>query len=154
MNLVITFILIFYMLLIGSMAYTKAYKIKNYLLNAVSDIDEKEGDLSNYLSKEKFKTNTNDYLRKVGYILSSNARTCPVKNADGYETVIDTTVGSYDYCIYMRYKNGSKENLNDVMDYQYNYMVLVYMKFDFPIVGNFIKIPITGETKTITVLKK
>ena len=37
LNMVITFILIFYTLLIGSMAYSKAYRTKNYLINMIDE---------------------------------------------------------------------------------------------------------------------
>ena len=35
LNMVITFIIIFFMLLIGSMAYSKAYKTNKFLLDSV-----------------------------------------------------------------------------------------------------------------------
>ena len=41
LNIVITFIFIFFILLIGSMAYSKAYKTKNYLINMIDQYDGK-----------------------------------------------------------------------------------------------------------------
>lgn len=168
LNMVITFILIFYSLLIASMALTKTYKVKNYLLNHVASFDSKiydgfkiDNNLSNDVNLEKYKLRLNMYwneyyedetdvvvtLSKFGYFLANDSH-CPIK--DGYIRIHDTKAGSYDYCVYIRYDD---VNDNDLILARYNYMVLVYMKFDFPVVGNFVKVPVTGETKTITVFK-
>lgn len=164
LNMVITFIVIFYMLLISSMAYSKAYKVKNYLINSVVSYDEKlrsEGkklsgfnDFIREFKKNDWDLTVNDTLSKYGYILALDKH-CPVNEFDRYPkntkyvNIRNTKAGSYDYCIYLNYIIG-----DDAMIFaEYNYMVLVYMKFDFPVVGNFLKLPLTGETKTITVFK-
>lgn len=169
LNMVITFILIFYMLLIGSMAYSKAYKVKNYLLNSVVSYDEKirnkfysssnfgNDRLGSNLSDEfqragSFGNYVDESLHDYGYILSTANQTCPEK--DGYSILRDNYVGGYDYCIYWNFQQALiDENSNNPIYLKYNYMVLVYMKFDFPVIGDYIKIPMTGETKTITIFR-
>lgn len=165
LNMVITFIVIFYMLLISSMAYSKAYKVKNYLISSVISYDEKlrsEGkklsnisDFTIKFQKNEWESSVNETLSNYGYILATD-RHCPVDDLDrypkdgGYRNIRNTKAGSYDYCIYLKFNS----DFDDVMiSAKYNYMVLVYMKFDFPVVGNFLKLPLTGETKTITVFK-
>ena len=105
----------------------------------------------------------NEYLSKTGYILSSGNSTCPKKsgyndegnpanvdpNDEGYVLKRDTKVGDYDYCIYQK----RFYELNEADDFfskrRYSYKVISYMKFDFPVVGNFIKLPIVSETKVV-----
>ena len=99
----------------------------------------------------------NEYLAKIGYILSKQKNTCPIKytkgKTDPHEYNVLRQNEGYDYCIYRRYDIHPSDNNDSIIDMRYNYMVLVYMKFDFPIIGNFIKIPITGETKSYTILR-
>lgn len=166
LNMVITFIVIFYMLLIGSMAYSKAYKVKNYLLNSIVNYDEASRNKiknSNRMTNDNLKLIINGYvatggffdeevdetLSKYGYSLSYQDKSCPEKT--GYSVLKNTLVGHYDYCIYWNFDENFSNIDNDMIYNKYNYMVLVYMKFDFPVIGNFIKVPLTGETKTITV---
>ena len=155
MNMVISFILIFYMLLIASMAITKTYKVKNFLVNYVTSFDfEKPNFDSDNFDQRLRHYWVSDYdddvdtLSKFGYMLARDSE-CPKKNNDGYSIISNKSEGKYDYCVYIRYH--SNDDSRAVA--RYNYMVLVYLKFDFPIVGEFMKLPITGETKTITVFK-
>lgn len=156
MNLVITFIVIFYMLLISSMAYSKAYRVKNYLLNAILDVENTYNHdhlLTQYTTdsvRKELKKSVDEYLSKVGYILNDGTSSCPNKMDQNYFLRVGDDIGYYKYCVYYRLTNVTD---SDVFDYNYSYMVLAYMKFDFPVVGDFIKIPITGETKTFWHLK-
>lgn len=155
LNLVITFIFLFFGLLIGSMAYSKAYKVKNYILNTLVMYDNENGQLpDNETARENSGWNSmvNGYLAKVGYHISTSANTCPLKgdhHPDNayYKIVRNTTVGSYDYCVYIREYSLGRDSL--AID-KYTYKVITYMKFDFPVMGSFFKIPLTGESKVIT----
>lgn len=161
LNMVITFIIIFFMLLIGSIAYSKAYKVNKFLLDSLVDYVEYFNTVSNQkkicfssdCSEDEFKTvwdeKVNGYLSRSGYILSSASGTCPSYYKQGFTTVKNTRVGDYEYCIYQkRYYELNK--LDDEMTKKrYSYKVLSYMKFDFPIIGDFIKLPIVSESKVI-----
>lgn len=141
LNIVITFMLIFFSLLIGGMAFTKAYKVKNHIVNSINEyINKSNKSLSqSYNASRGYDAEWNGivdpYLGKVGYHLKS-ANSCPSK--DNY-TVIGK--GDYDYCLYY------KKNVFE-FGYKERYLVLAYMKLDLPVIGDSIKIPITGETKT------
>lgn len=154
LNMVITFIIIFYLLLIGSMAYSKAYKTKNYLLNQVEQYETRGKKVSNSVIDEWDKE-VNEYLGKIGYPINTDSSaiganvSCPEKN--DYIVKISSSYGRYDYCIYAKFHDIG--TTNTTISTRYNYLVLVYMKFDIPVIGQFIKIPITGETKTYTILK-
>ena len=158
MNMVITFIVIFYMLLIGSMAYSKAYRTKNYLLNQIVESEERVNPehivrRARKEVKNDFMENVNQYLAKVGYGLTNKRNSCPTEylednSATGGKQVrllIDTSEGYYDYCLYLFYSG--TEAQNSFSKYNYFYRVLVYMKFDFPIIGDYIRIPLIGDTK-------
>lgn len=156
MNIVITFIIIFFSLLIGSMAYSKAYKTKNYLLNL---IDKYDGQINGYDwfifkgsdQSEKWEQETGEYLKRIGYPINQKANTCPNKEEYNYIIGRDNE-NQYDYCIYVRFDIEDSDN-NVTIKERYNYMVLVYMKLDLPVIGNYIRLPITGETKAYTILR-
>lgn len=148
LNIVITFMLIFFSLLIGSMAYSKAYKTKDYLINM---IDKYENEKTKGISFEgKWDDEVNEYLEKIGYPINKNI--CPAKEGYTVEKGDDIFKEEYDYCIYKKV-HIKPEDKNEVIRGRYNYMVQVYMKFDFPILGDFIRIPITGETKSYNILR-
>ena len=153
MNMVITFILIFYSLLIGSMAYSKAYKTKNFILNKLNEYErlgKQNINSSNTQDAKDWNNEVNEYLGRIGYPISTDWNTCP--NKDGYVTWKSSSIGEYSYCIYRKY-HIVESNDNPLILRKYNYMALVYMKFDIPVLGQFIKIPITGETQTYTEFK-
>lgn len=153
LNIVITFMLIFFSLLIGSMAYSKAYKTKNYILNLVDKYEsagKRDFYLENRENGKEFENEANEYLGRIGYpINQSDEGGCPAR--ENYVVYKDNDNG-YDYCIYIRRHITPGDNNQIVMD-KYNYMVLVYMKFDFPVIGSFLRLPITGETKAYTILR-
>ena len=154
LNLVISFILIFYLLLIGSMAYSRTYKVKNYIINAIDRL-ESEGRANN---PANILTETRDYLKKVGYTRSYNghcANDLNERKRTSYGTYTNTQLylnsWEYDYCVYVNVLVNN--DTNTVSANMLNYTVVAYMKFDIPVIGNFIRIPIRGETKTYYRLK-
>lgn len=158
LNIVITFMILFFSLLIGSMAYSKAYKTKNFMIELLNQYESKnihDLNVKNSENRRNWDNTVNDYLRKSGYPISS-ASTCNDlrKKYDATLLVIGNDVGSYDYCVFKKCDNDECESRNSIIGTRYNYLVLVYMKLDFPVFGNYIKIPITGETKTYTRIKQ
>ena len=151
LNIVITIMTICFALLIGTMAYSKAYKVKNFLLNQIDKYEREEGLLEDiYMNKvrtQKWNERyVNEYLGKTGYPISDGERKCPEDKR--YDLIIkDAEAGDYDYCIYFRVD----VDYDNIIYQTYSYKVLVYMKFDFPIINNVLRIPITGETKTYSV---
>ena len=174
LNMVITFIIIFFMLLIGSVAYSKAYTTNKFLMDSLVDYVEYFNTTPKSSNPNKFynqkdlcfsncskdikitwSNRVNQYLANTGYILSSKDATCPktkdnlYPNDTDYVLIRDTEIGDYDYCIYQK----RFYELNATDEYftkrRYSYMVVSYMKFDFPIVGEFIKLPIVSESKVI-----
>ena len=137
-NFIIVFTVIFIALFVGSLAYTKALRIKNRITDI---IEEHQGyDTQNQEIQEEINT----YLKDAGYRISNvDARDCQLKGQDKYTVVFpgQTTSGDYDYCIFEFETPKGKY-----------YGVKTYMYLDLPIIGDKIKIGVYGETKIMGIL--
>ena len=153
LNTVITFIIIFFTLLIGSMAFSKAYKTKNFLINKLEQF-ELEGkrniNMPYTQDKKDWNEQVNEYLSKAGYPIATKNGSCKAK--ENHTNWISSKEGEYDYCIYRR-EYQQNDDMESIIDKSYNYVVQVYMKLDFPIIGDYLRIPITGESKTYHMFK-
>ena len=123
-NLIIIFVSVFIALLVGSLAYSKGFKVRNKIIDI---IERNEG------YNDTAKTQIDENLADIGYYLSIN-RTC--KERDGAQPISNNS--SYRYCVY-EYSTAKGEY----------YGVQVFIHFDFPLIGNFIELPLYGETRII-----
>lgn len=137
-NIMIVFIVIVLALIVTSISYTKAYRVKNRIV----DIIEKH---NGNFSSDEITNEINDNLKKIGYRYNTGQYTCPTgtnrspltPNQTGITFSEETYHGNdYLYCIYAYSTNRGKY-----------YKVIAYMYFDIPVVGNYINIPVYGETK-------
>lgn len=134
MNIVITFIILTMGFLVASISYTKAFKIKTKIVDI---IEKGNGDFNAGGDNPTILKEINTFLGQTGYRVQTNT-TCPKKT--GAELVGRTT--NYDVCIY-------KYN-DDRGTYRGPYYeVTVYMYFDIPIIGDIIKIPVKGQTRSM-----
>lgn len=140
-NLILVFIGIMSALLIGSISYSKAFKVKNRIIYTIEKYGGWDSDTTNIV-----RTEIEASLKDIGYQLklanssfySSGSRGCPDKN--GVEPIYGRrgqTV-TYHYCVY--------EYNNEKGHY---YGVTTYMHFDIPLIGNYIEFPVYGETKSL-----
>lgn len=137
-NLIIIFVIALIMLFIGSLSYSKAFKVKNRIIEEIEkDEDYNEQtvkDINNWINSEG-----------VGYRLKSTtvSHNCPSeKNA---KLVSDGTGSNpYDYCVYEFNTCDSTDNYKCGKYYR----VISYMYLDFPIIQDLIRIPVRGETMT------
>lgn len=128
MNIIIIFIVAVMALLVTSISYTKAFRVKNRIVDI---IEYHNGDFSD----GKIIDDINKNLSDIGYRYN-NGKQCPTMNGAAGNTYHGS---SYLYCIYTY--NSSKGNY---------YKVIAYMYFDFPLVGNYINIPVYGETRVFS----
>ena len=131
-NLVIAIVGVTMFILIGAVVYSKTFKIKTKLV----DIMEKyKGHDDVYAAAYG---EMESYLASIGYRKNKNgSQDCPYKaNA----TVKTNTGTLHHYCVY-EYTSGVGRNRGKY------YGVLVYIYFDFPIIGELIEIPVYGETE-------
>lgn len=118
-NLVIVFVALVILFFVGILAYSKAYRVKNRIIETI----EKYGDY--YTAIEEIETD----LKTMGYSSAFNSN-CSDDNLN---------TSTYKYCIY--YKESG--------DSSYYYKVVTYVHFDFPIIGDFVTFPVHGETKIL-----
>ena len=136
---VAVFIVLFSAYLAISINYTKAFKVKNRIINL---IEENEGfSTSNNISKSsvdmdqvKNGTSTEDkvyvYLDEIGYKYTD------IKCPEPLDTATDSRVGGY--CV-KKYKTNEGAY----------YKVVTFVSLELPLVWIKINVPITGETKVI-----
>lgn len=127
MNIMIVFIVIVMALLVTSISYTKAFRVKNRIIDI---IEYYNGDFSN--SEDEITNEINTSLSSVGYRLSSSTSCKKIDNKEALE--LNT---NYQMCIY---------EYSDVNRGKY-YKVISYMYFDVPLIGGILNIPVSGETK-------
>lgn len=131
-GLAIAFIGIMILVFLSSLNYTKAFKIKNRLV----DIIEQYDDGYSMENRDAINTQIETVLREIGYGVNTSNKQCPniEKNGQTY-TVLNNTY-NYRYCIYeFSSTRGSY------------YKVIAYMQLDIPVIGEYIQIPVSGETK-------
>jgi len=131
-NFIIIFTSIFIVLMIGSLSYTKAFKVRNRII----DIIESHQGYNQEASDE-----IDENLRAIGYSMVDSS--CGEHN--GVSPMTNNSV--YPYCIY---EHSSTDNVGGISIQKGKYYgVKVFIKIDIPLIGGFIKIPLYGETRVI-----
>lgn len=131
LNLVVFFTAVVILFFAGIMTYSKAYKVKNRIIEVI----EKHGTYNTNAKNE-----INNDLTRIGYRVSSKKLTnakCSGDSSMGSCTNLNTTTQQYCVC--------SKGNLQNGTSYE----VITYVYFDFPVIGELIRIPVRGETKVL-----
>lgn len=145
-NFIITFFILFILVFLATLSYTKAFKVKNKIVDI---IEEYEGDVVDTSSQLKSgpQSDINSKLSQIGYRVSDK-KTCK-KNGryegnafDNVKEISKNGTSNYHYCIYQVDTGKGKY-----------YGVVAYIYFDIPIVGSTVEIPVYGETKTFTEIK-
>lgn len=145
-NFIITFFILFILVFLATLSYTKAFKVKNKIVDI---IEEYEGDVVDTSSQLKSgpQSDINSKLGQIGYRVSDK-KTCK-KNGryegnafDNVKEISKSGISNYHYCIYQVDTGKGKY-----------YGVVAYIYFDIPIVGSTVEIPVYGETKTFTEIK-
>ena len=142
-NLLMVFIGVMSALLIGSVSYSKAFKVKNRIIYTI----EKYGgwNVTTSAGTNVVKAEIEANLKEIGYpLVVSNPFIGGCPNRNGATLVYGGNSGSnkyentYHYCVY-EYKN--EKGLY--------YGVTTFMHFDIPLIGNYLEFPVNGKTKTL-----
>lgn len=141
-GIVITFIIIFMIFFATSTSYTKAFKVKNKIVEIIEKYDDilsvsptnSAGALI-----ESVESEINTLLSEIGYRISPNPNNCPDRN--GQSAVIKSTTANYEYCIYEYNTPKGKY-----------YGVTAYMYYQIPVIGTELRFPVYGETKISRIL--
>lgn len=130
LGIVTFFIGVIMLFFCASLNYTKAFKVKNRIINIIEENQTYDG---------KIKQIVNDELDEMKYRQSST-HTCKTDGRFSQAKLI-TVSGNVDY-LYCVYEN----NLGEKGKY---YGVVTYMYFDIPLINVTLKFPVYGETKTM-----
>lgn len=145
-NIIITFIIVVFCILLATLNYYKAYKINSRILDS---IEKFEG------YNDAARKDIEGKLKTIGYTVNTENAKCPERR--GKDITLEKQDGTYLYCVYY-HKNdvgsakidaertgnkvsGSRALNKDDEDVYYNYSVASYIYIDLPIVGQF-KVPV------------
>lgn len=130
-NIIIVFIFVTFSVLAGTMSYSKAFKTNNRIINAIEKYEGYNINSSNEID---------EILGNIGYRLSASKK-CSKKR--GYEA-LSTLNSSYDFCVYE-----IPEETREWNGRYSTYGVITYIYLDMPVVGDFFKIPVYGQSKQV-----
>lgn len=138
-GIVLTFFAIIIGILAASSAYSKAFKVRNRI---VEMIEFNQGYDDGIKDTSDFVDEIENELQKYGYRQNTSVtNNCEVRSATINGMITDiyaiNTTSKYNYCIY--------KYTTDKGDY---YGVTTYMYFDIPLVSE-LKLGLYGETKTL-----
>lgn len=152
LNFIILFIFLVFAFLAGTLSYYKAYRINNYLVNA---IEKYEG--YNDYSREEIAVG----MKSLGYSIAVKTD-CPPDREITHISYESGQVSNYrttgelvnedelaGYCIYLYMNDNaalSKGGGLATTDTYYTYGILTYMQLRFPVVESVLKIPIFSRT--------
>lgn len=142
-NLVIMFVIILLAFFIGSLSYSKAFKVKNKILE---EIEKDQGYTMG--STDSTEARVEDWIRNIGYRANvghnRNTRNCAntVSGNGGSDGVLINGDSNYQYCVYEFDTCSGGSNLNCGKYYR----VIAYMYFDIPIISGLLRLPVSGET--------
>lgn len=151
-NMVIMFVVILIAFFVGSLSYSKAFKVKNKIVEEIEKEGEDSSDPENAYAHAHDEIEawlgSGDDGNGIGYRRNTvggtnNTGNCSTDNPNA-ELINKTS--NYEYCVY---RVSTCDNSNKAKCGIY-YQVVTYMYFDVPIIEGLIKIPVRGETLTFT----
>ena len=128
MGIIVTFLSVVLLILISSIAYTKAFRVKNRIIDEIEKVEIYDSNVDNAL---------NTIFREIGYKANSLMNNSSCDNYEPEDGELLNSTSAYHYCIFKM--NSSKQN-------GYYYKVVAFAYLDFPLI-NAIQIPVYGETK-------
>ena len=142
-NLVIIFVIILIAFFIGSLSYSKAFKVKNKILEEIEKDQAYTTGVNNSTEDR-----VEEWIGNIGYRVNTgntrNSSNCPTVTGNGGEQgKLVNSDGDYQYCVYEFDTCTAKSDKAKCGKY---YRVTAYMYFDIPILSGLLKIPVSGET--------
>ena len=119
--IIITFVVIIIVTLVGSLSYSKAFKLKTKIVDIVERYHGYNAE------NEEQQTEINALLAKAGYRIGNSS--CEENNLSN---------SNYNYCVYGY----------DTPKGPY-YKVVVFIEFEIPLINAVLRFPLSGETEII-----
>lgn len=130
LNIVVIFTSVIILMFVGILAYSKAYKIKNRVIEVIEE---------NAVYNENVADALSDDLTRAGYRTATKDQ---IKSKCENGNLTEDWSGHL-YCVYRIQVDESNS------DRGYYYQVVTYVHFDFPVIGSMLTIPVKGETKIL-----
>lgn len=127
LSIIVTFLSVVLLILISSIVYTKAFRIKNRIVDEIEKAETYNSNVDSSL---------NTLFREFGYKANSLMNNSKCTRYGDSETLQNTS-SAYHYCVFKM--NSSKNN-------GYYYKVVAFAYLDFPFISD-IQVPVYGETK-------
>lgn len=130
-NFVIIFVILFIFFFVAGMSYTKAFKIKNRIV----DIIEENGCYSEDATCTS-KDEINEILKDAGYRVTNSVPKCEsIKGA----TTLTINSNYFNYCVY-KFETTNRGSY---------YKAAAFMYYEIPVIGVHMQFPVYGETKVM-----
>lgn len=144
LNLVIIFAGVVIALFVSILSYSKAYRIKNRIVEIIEKygVYEKMGtDGKNIITEE-----LNPDLAAAGYTVSlprkcANIRTRLINEKYGDVLSENRNIYGYDYCVFEVTNRANHEGIF--------YVVVSFIHFEIPLIGDWVTLPVYGETRLL-----
>lgn len=131
-NLMMIFIGVLIAMFVGSLAYTKGFKVRNKIIDIIEKYEKYDINDSAEIDE------INDSLSSIGYqVRGDNTSKCKARgNANQVTNTIQNN--DYEYCVYEYNTSRGKY-----------YGVTVFIHVDIPLIGGLINIPLYGESRLV-----
>lgn len=139
LSLALGFVAVMILVFLSSLNYTKAFKIKNRIIDIIEEYNDGYStlaDSSGVTNRKKIDEEVQNVLMEVGYRVNTTNKQCPTIKSGTKTISALNSVYNYRYCIY------ELESTRGTY-----YKVVAYMYLDVPLVGDFLEFPVSGETK-------
>ena len=128
LNIIVTFMSVVLLIIISSIVYTKAYRVKNRIIDEIEKVETYDADVDASLTT---------VFREIGYKTNNYMDNTKCERYGSSETLVNST-SAYHYCVFKMESNTSKGG--------YYYKVVAFAYLDLPLVSA-IQVPVKGETK-------
>lgn len=140
LSLVVVFTSVVILFFVGIIAYSKAYKAKNKIIEIIEKHDGNISGFSVGSIDDNVESAMNESLRLMGYRVSeSDEPNCASDSSRGTCTNLNSS--EFYYCIC--------EHSNAALDSATTFEVITYVQFEFPIIGDLLTFPVKGETRVL-----
>jgi len=148
LNLVIIFAGLIIVLFISILSYSKAYRIKNRIVEIIEKYEVYNHTNDNVVNDAVDELNPD--LMSAGYDASmpsrcANIRNRLISNENGkyYDADLSANLNTYgyNYCVFEVNKSINSTGKH--------YVVVTFIRFEVPIIGDVLTFPVYGETKTL-----
>lgn len=128
LGIIVTFLAIVLIILVSSITYTKAFRIKNRIVDEIEKVETYNYDVDNAL---------NTLFKEIGYKTSPLMNNTKCNDYKPDDAVLLNSTSAYHYCVF-------QINSSDKGGYYYKVVAFAYL--DFPLISA-IQFPVYGETK-------